>query len=594
MVYLSYRVETRGLLFVKYIYFSKKNSKKESKKNYLNTFHTVLSKISLRNRLLFLFITLLIIATNAVGITSYIKAKETVIHTIENRLQREAEIMSYIATNLNFLYVSDMDYFMQQLEVNVRSQQGQLNEDGIEAYFYYINNNEITPFQINQDIDILLYPSLLETIQKNETRVFHTSMEGEDYTISTHELKEIDAMYLIVVPSKSYIDPINEIAKFTIMVIIVSLIISVIIILLFVQSITNPLNVLQNTMREVREGNFSSAISIKTTLPEIISLNKSYNAMVGQMRQMLNEITDTTVELENTGSELKRSSEGALEYSRQLIEAISVVKEGADQTAANSESSVNSFKDIKQKVEEMMGNINLVYKSSIGMNTSAQCGEKNITQLIKTIHSFEKDFDHMTKTIQQVKNHSSSIANLVGLINGIAEQTKLLALNATIEAARAGESGRGFAVVANEVRKLAEQSTIATEEITQSIGTMEQVSIVATNEFDHVLTKIKANLSAANESKASFDNLMEEINSVSTKILGTQEQLEELQLILPSIESTTISFASVSQETLASAEEMFATSDEQIQQMEKTNEIGSKLTQTSNSLLNLTKQFKLN
>lgn len=290
---------------------------------------------------------------------------------------------------------------------------------------------------------------------------------------------------------------------------------------------------------------------------------------------------------------MKTSSEDALSYSRKLVEAITIVKKGAEETASNSETSAYSFRAMKQRVEEMMNKMELVYRSSEDMNNSAQCGDENISELIKTIDSFEKDFDHMTTTIQQVKNNSSSIANLVGLIQGIAEQTKLLALNATIEAARAGESGKGFAVVANEVRKLAEQSTSATEEIIQSISKMEDATILATQEFNQVLTKIKTNLATAKESKVSFDQLMKEIESVSGKIIGVQQNLQDLKLTLPELEQATNSFASVSQETLASAEEMLETSDKQISQMENTHQTGLKLTNNSKSLFNLTKKFKL-
>jgi methyl-accepting chemotaxis protein len=552
-----------------------------------------LTKIGLQTRLLILFISLLVFSTIAVGISSYIKAKDTTIHTIENRLIREAEIMGYIAKNLKFLYVSDDDYFMQQLEINVRSQQKQLKEDGISSHLYYIKNSQAMPFKISKESNILFPNSLIKRIIQENNGVFHATLDGDQYTISIQEMAEINGIYVLLVPTKSYMGPINEMALYTIFVVIASVIISTILIVLFVRSLTKPLTVLGNTMRKVQEGNLNHSIPIKTTIPEIVSLHKSYNAMIEQMRIMLSELKDTTTELNTTGEDLKTSSEGAHTYSHQLIEAINIVKKGAEETASSSESSAYSFRTIKQQVEEMMNNMELVYNSSGDMNRSARCGEENISQLIHTIGSFEKDFDHMTKTIQQVKNHSSSISNLVGLIQGIAEHTKLLSLNAAIEAARAGESGKGFSVVANEVRKLAEQSTSATEEITLSISSMEDVTILATQEFNQVLTKIKTNLTTASESKVSFDQLMKEIESVSGKIIGVQQKLQDLQLTLPELEQATNNFASVSQETLASAEEMLAISDEHISQMENTNQIGLKLTDTSKSLSNMTKKFKL-
>src|SRR5690606_31124185 len=98
----------------------------------------MLKRFTLQKRLLFLFFFLFTVAIIIIGISSYEKAKKVTIATIENRLVRETEMMNYIVSHLKFVYISDENYFMQQLQLNVRKQQEQLQQDGMVAQFFYM------------------------------------------------------------------------------------------------------------------------------------------------------------------------------------------------------------------------------------------------------------------------------------------------------------------------------------------------------------------------------------------------------------------------------------------------------------------------
>lgn len=556
-------------------------------------YERVFQKIDLKARLFTLFFVILVISVVAVGLSSYLQAKDATTETIENRLIREAELMGHIAGNLKFLYVSDENYFNQELNKHIKAQKETLEKEGIQPEFFYINGKEITPFKVSQQELPTVNQSIVSEMTEIKNGVLHKEIEGTNYTISFREMNEIGGIFALLVPVESYMGAIEKMANMTLIVVIVSIVLSFVLLVFFVRSITVPLNKIRNMMRDVRDGNFQKTNEINTTLPEIISLHKSYSAMIDHISMILKDLNHTTIELERTGEGLRISSEGTLASSQQLVTAIGLVKEGSEQTASSSEGSLNQFREMKQITQEMQIKMGKVFSHSEDMNDSAKQGEHNMTDMIEMMHSFEHDFHHLTSTIQDVKESSLLIANMVGLIKGISEQTKLLALNATIEAARAGESGKGFAVVATEVRKLAEQSTKATEEITNSIVTMEGKTVEASKEFEQMLAKTKINLTMANHSKQSFDLLMQEITAVSHNLKEMQDELNQFNETIPTLEYTADCLSSISQETSASAQEMLATSEHQIKQMENTHHMGLELINLATSLSKMTKQYKI-
>ena len=101
-------------------------------------------------------------------------------------------------------------------------------------------------------------------------------------------------------------------------------------------------------------------------------------------------------------------------------------------------------------------------------------GKKLVHDMVASIAQVEKESVVMGKSLEALGTQAKDIGEIMGVINDIADQTNLLALNAAIEAARAGEAGRGFAVVADEVRKLAEKTMQATQQVGNAITSIQR------------------------------------------------------------------------------------------------------------------------
>src|SRR5699024_8138929 len=189
------------------------------------------------------------------------------------------------------------------------------------------------------------------------------------------QMEEIGGTYVLLALNRSFMQPVQTMGYTTIAISVVSILITAMCIIVFVQTLTKPLQKLRESMKKVREGNLRKIEPPKTTLPELVSLHKSFDAMIRQMRQLLSEVIDTTAELTHTGIKLQNSSDDALQSSKDLFTSIDIVKKGAEQTSSNSEDSKDLFMNMTVNVETMIHNLNDVFRNSESMKTSAVDGE---------------------------------------------------------------------------------------------------------------------------------------------------------------------------------------------------------------------------
>ncbi len=573
---------------------TKKNKVQDKKSKAIKRASNYTKKhLSIRMRLLILFTLSIILSVGIVGAVYYTKAKTLTVEKVENRLVREVELMGHIAENLKFLYVSDEAYFMQELERNIRSQQEKLKTEGMTSSYYSISNKKATPFLVNNPEAPKLPNSIINKITEAGAGILHAQIGEKDYTFAFRKMADVNGIYVLAVPTHTYMQAINDMARFTFFIATGLIVLATVVVVFFVRSMTTPLAQLQKTMRGVLEGKWTLPEKVDTTIPEITSLYTSYTAMVHSIREMLTELKDTTIQLENKGSALQQSSTTTLASSNDLVEAVKAVKEGAEQTASSSESSITSFHSMHRKLLEMTANMEEVSQSQEIMAQTAAAGERKTTDLIRTVETYEYDFGQLKAVIQQVSADAAAIKKFVVVIHKMAEQTDLLALNASIEAARAGEAGKGFAVVANEVRKLAEHSRHAANNITNSIASMGEITSKATSEFTLMHTKTMGTLQLSRETKISIENMMEDVSAVSTRMSGMREELQQIHQQLPELELATDRVSAISQETLASVEEMLIISDTQIKQMSETHHIGIELRDLSEALHHHSQRFVL-
>jgi methyl-accepting chemotaxis protein len=223
-------------------------------------------------------------------------------------------------------------------------------------------------------------------------------------------------------------------------------------------SIILPIRVLLASLNRLVEGDLTQKIDEKRS-DEFGQLFNAYNSACEQLSVIITEVKSNAFEI--------------AESSAQIDERTNLIAQGMDSQRSQTGQVSAAVEELSASVTEVAQNSQSAAELSKAAGEKAVQGGSIVERTIEGMNAIGGQVLESVSLVGELHKQSEQIGQVISVINDIADQTNLLALNAAIEAARAGEHGRGFAVVADEVRKLAERTTQATEQVRESIHAMQ-------------------------------------------------------------------------------------------------------------------------
>lgn len=400
--------------------------------------------------------------------------------------------------------------------------------------------------------------------------------------------------FMAAIPKENILSNFSTLLKWSVAAGIIMVVIIIIILIIIVRTSLRPLEVITDSMEQIAQGDLTTSIDARyETGDEIGQVAKHFNLMLIGMKKILQSVETASNSLGGSASDLSNVSEEMVASSKEVAGAVHEIAVGASEQAKDVEetnhktlSLSSQISDISNVTEQMtILSEEVSHSNALGISKIEILREKSneSNQVIEAVHSI----------IHELSIRIKEIDDVIHSINAISDQTNLLALNASIEAVRAGESGKGFAVVAQEVRKLAEQSKLATQKVQTTIGDINKETAKAVDAMEQTREMTKEQHTVVQDTEEAFHTIAASIQELLKSISIVSSQVESMDSLKDGLVDSIQNISAISQQTAASAEEVSASTEEQLTALERVSESAELLNNAAGELQTLIQQFKL-